>query len=361
MKPAVVLLLTVLAWSPVRPGAASDAFSATQDRNERAALRCTGFGPGYILLPGSETCLRMGGYARTQAGFGTRFGLDADGDGSGDSLALESRLAIRLSTALDTENGPLTTYSTFTFRQFSVGRLAFRDTDADPATPPVVAFGIDEILTYAMDDAWIDYFGFRIGYSDSNFTTWIDYAGDVISDDEIGHGPYGTSFVRYRYDSGKGLTAMLAAEFDQRSGGRHAPNLVAGVGLSMGNLLLGAVAGYDGRTQATAVKARIDVSQGPLQAFAMAAYDFAAEKGVANYYAPWSGTWAFWAGGSYRLAENLRTNAQFSADQGNNYSLVANAVYTVTSRLSLTTELTFTNFANSGRLWGGILRLQRSW
>ena len=63
--------------------------------------------------------------------------------------------------------------------------------------------------------AYIELGGFRVGATDSQFSSWTNYAGDLINDDVIGYGPYSdapTNQVNYTFAGGNGFSAMIGLE-----------------------------------------------------------------------------------------------------------------------------------------------------
>jgi hypothetical protein len=67
-----------------------------------AARPCPARGPGFIQLPGAETCLRIGGRLRGEAG--TRR------TSAGDSIGLHSEGRLDLDARTQTDYGPVRTF-----------------------------------------------------------------------------------------------------------------------------------------------------------------------------------------------------------------------------------------------------------
>ena len=90
---------------------------------------------------------------------------------------------------------------------------AFADLDGDGVANRSVSFSTTTAAR-PINHAYIELGGFRIGKTDSLFTTFTDYAGGVIHDDfAVGLRP-----VRHphdqptRFDAGNGFTAAIALE-----------------------------------------------------------------------------------------------------------------------------------------------------
>jgi hypothetical protein len=73
-----------------------------------------------------------------------------------------------------------------------------------------------------INHAYIELGGFRIGKTDSLFTTFTDYAGGVINDDfAVPFGPYDTHQIAYTFDAGNGFTARGCSRRRLRRINRH--------------------------------------------------------------------------------------------------------------------------------------------
>jgi hypothetical protein len=121
------------------------------------------------------------------------------------------------------------------------------------------------------------------------------------------------------------------------------------------------VAGYDSVWGEGAVKGRVDFyPTDRLSLFAMAAwasYDddyvqqvpfFAPNQWSAsdvgdspNYYAPWGGQWAVWAGGSFMATDKATINVQVSYDEMEDFAIVANVAYEVVPNFVVTPEIAY--------------------
>ena len=134
------------------------------------------------------------------------------------------------------------------------------------------------------------------------------------------------------------------------------PHVVGGVGWqgAWGGVSL--VAGYDSVWEQGAVKGRVDFyPTDRLSLFAMAGLasyddDFEApfndweadEIGDSpNYYAPWGGQWAVWAGGSFMATDKATVNVQVSYDEMEDFAVVANVSYEVVPNFVVTPEIAY--------------------
>ncbi len=350
MRTINAVILTALAASTSSLAQAADAVVASDPEPVEYVRVCEAFGTGYFYIPGTETCLKLGGYVRFDVQGGSALGRDTDLDGDGDAIDARARSMLEISTASDTEYGALKTYTELRFNYHG-----------GYSGPNYSSSSYDAGSDFFLYQAYIDFAGFRIGKGESAFTTYTGFAGNVIQDWVVKYGPFETNFVSYKYDNGTGLSAIVSLEDDQGQGSGYMPDLVAGVGYSTGTYGVKLVAGYDESMDAGAIKARIDGSLGGISAFLMAGWNTDGDRGP-NRFATWYGDYALWGGVSAPLTEKLTLNTQLSYDEAENFAAVANVNFKVVSGFSVTPEVLYmTNFDQSGSdKWGGMIRFQRS-
>jgi len=239
--------------------AAADAVVAAQPEPLEYVRICDADGPGYFIIPGSETCLKIGGKVRTE-----RQWHDAYNPSSSFGTKWHTRAELNLNTAADTEYGPLKTGT--------IIRWDWNDGNSSSTN-----------LLWA----YISLGGFTVGKTDSQYNQFVGYAGDVINDDVVYDGPYELNQLTYNYDAGNGFTAVILLEDSNSSddtssyGGAwvtskenfYAPNVVAGAGYKAGAWSFKVIGGYDPLVEEGAIKARIDADFGSFSAFLMGAWN----------------------------------------------------------------------------------------
>ena len=124
----------------------------------------------------------------------------------------------------------------------------------------------------AIDHAYIELGGFRVGKTDSLFSTFTGYSSGVSNDGLVPYGPFGTHQIAYTFTGGNGFTAAIALE--EGGGGEGAydlgnyalddyiPHVVGGVGWTGGWGGVSVVGGYDAVYEEGAVKGRVDFNAG---------------------------------------------------------------------------------------------------
>jgi len=342
---------------------AADAIVAPEPDPLQYVRVCGAYGAGYFFIPGTETCLKIGGMVRTEGGWYNAYN---PGPGGNRGTYWHTRAQLSIDTASDTEYGPLKTNTVYRF-----------DWNDGSATTSKLLW------------ANISFGGFLVGKADSQYNLYTGYAGDVINDDVIYDGPYELNQITYNYDAGNGLTAVVSLE-DSNSGSdtssyggawvqskanHYAPNIVAGIGYQAGSIGFKVVGGYDSIVDEGAIKARVDADFGVLSAFLMGGWN--TDGKTLNQYAGsnlntsacpvgrgdlcgW-GDWALWGGTSVPINEKLRWNLQFAYTDSKIFEATTNLKLNPVESLLIEPELTYTNFdAIKQDQWAGVLRFQRT-
>ena len=379
-----LLLGSAAALVAVSGARAADAIIAAEPEPVEYVRVCDAFGTGYFYIPGTETCLRVGGYVRYDIFGGDLFGVEsATGD---DTYYQNTRFALKLSTASETELGTLRTYvetRTNYTTGASNGSTTYYDSDADALID--VDGGYVNGTTYSLNFAWIQLGGLRVGKDESFFSTWTGYAGAVINDTPLGgYGPFDTNLISYTYTGGA-FRAGIALEqgvtdVTYTSGGTvragwgiddYMPHVVVGLGATFGMVDLSAVAAWDSRDGATtggwAGKIRADVNiNDAFSLFAMLMYG-ENESGYTTWGNGGAGfdTFGVSAGGSYAFSDKGAFNFEVDWTESNGavvddeWAITANIAYELVPGLTVTPEIQYVDSV-SGDMFGGGVRVQRS-
>jgi opacity protein-like surface antigen len=335
-----LLIGSAAALAAVSGAQAADAIVAAEPEPMEYVRVCDAFGTGYFYIPGTETCLKVGGRVRYDVGAG-----DAYAPNSGVGTWSNTRAELYLSSASDTEYGALKTHITARWDW----------------SPSYIARG--ENTRARLISAYIELGGLTVGLQDSQFSLFSGYAGDIINDDVISYGPFERDQISYTYDAGNGFKAVVALEGlgDLENDDDYVPDLVGGVGYWAGNWSANAVVGYDESVEEAAIKARIDASFGSISAFVMGGWK--TDGDIVYTYGQWGGDWAVWAGVGGKLTDNLGANFQVAYDDSEVLALAANVKWNPVENLLIQPEVTYTKFGNvAGEpdQWAGMVRFQRS-
>ncbi|MBZ9674847.1 porin [Mesorhizobium sp. ES1-1] len=391
-----LLLGSAAALIAVSGARAADAVVVAEPEPAEYVKICDVYGAGYFYIPGTETCLRIGGYVRYDIGagdVGTFTGARADDvvDGKNQgTFYKDARFTLKTWTGQETELGTLKTYTET--------RLNFQNS---PLNNGYSAGGPGNDAHNNIDQhfAWIQLGGLRVGLDESAFDTFVGYAGNVINDTIVPYGGFKTGVVQYYFDAGNGFSAM--ASLEEGSGGAdqkyasygygratvdsYVPHIVGGLKYTQGWGDIVGVVAYDSNYESVSGKVRVDVNvSNELTLFGMFGYgndgklnDFnpSPNTSFANgrgFYKPWGGNWGFWAGGTYKFNEKTSFNLQVSGDQWKDYGVAANIAYSVVPGFTITPEVDYQHVGSgafdAGNVWagaekkdavGGIIRFQR--
>ena len=347
-----LLLGSAAALAVVSGAQAADAVVAAEPEPLEYVRICDAYGAGYFFIPGTETCLKVGGMVRTEGKWYNAYN-PADRYGT----LWHTRAQLSVDTASDTEYGPLKTNTVYRFDWQDGGSTTTK-------------------LLWAN----ISLAGFTIGKLDSQYNLYTGYAGNVINDDVIYDGPYELNQITYNYDAGNGFTAVISLE-DSNSGSgakgvngedssdHYAPDVVAGAGYKAGNFGFKIVGGYDSIVEEGAVKARVDADFGVFKAFVMGGYNTDGDK--LNKYASSNGAgpakgigwgdWAVWGGVTVPIDAKLQANAQVAYTDSKIFAATANLRWNPVKNLLVQPEVSYTNWDSINQdQWAGVLRFQRS-
>ncbi len=192
---------------------------------------CSLYGPGFSYVPGTDTCIKLGGYLRVDVLANAN--LDSSGNTSGaagannrftNGYAWRSRDDLTIDTRTATEYGAVRTYFEVTFNWTSdtyasngAGATIYSaigsGSSAVPSTNNTgsgnVAAGVVGV-TYAL----IQFAGFTIGKAVSQFSApWANYPGNNV-DSLVGGGGAVTGVNQFTYTAqfGNGVSATISAQ-----------------------------------------------------------------------------------------------------------------------------------------------------
>jgi hypothetical protein len=373
-----LLLGSAAALVAVSGARAADMVVAAEPEPVEYVRVCDVYGTGFFYMPGTETCLKVSGYVRVDLRGGDLF--ESISNAGQETYNNRARFQLRVDARSETELGTLRSYAAINFNYQATGDAAFVgvDDDGDGIVDRTVQTAFyDNEDNFGIDHAYIELGGFRIGKTDSLFSTFTDYSSGVLNDGLIPYGPFSTLQIAYTYTGPNGFSAAIALEQGDEDEGEgasgitedYAPYVVGGVSLTQGWGKIGVVAGWDTWEEEVAVKGRIDVNfTETASAFVMAAWDSGGNdfNGIfdqgTNFYAPWGGDWAIWGGTAIKLNERATFNAEVGYDDFDNFSIAANIAYEVVPGFVVTPEIDYVdNFdVDDSDAWGVNVRFQRN-
>jgi hypothetical protein len=201
----MTLMKTVFAAAAASASAVTAAQSADLPVKAKAVeyVRiCSLYGAGYYYIPGTDTCIKIGGYVRYEAYHNAPQGAYPVNNATSpftrlaSTFAMQSRFRLTTDVRTQTEYGTLRSYFNFGFNVRN---------GINENTPPGVSA--------ALERAFIQFAGFTVGRSDTFFTLYNSSSyGYITGTLDGGTASTGMNLAAYTWQFGAGLTATLSFE-----------------------------------------------------------------------------------------------------------------------------------------------------
>ncbi|TCN30836.1 porin [Sinorhizobium americanum] len=346
-----LLLGSAAALAAVSGAQAADAIVAAEPEPMEYVRVCDAFGTGYFYIPGTETCLKIGGFIRVQGDFGrdaadNRFNLENDNDGDGfpdgqstSDWDVFSRAYISFDAKSDTEYGTLTGF-------FAAEFNADNDSDAG-----------DSLID--VDEAYIQLGGLKAGF----FYSWWD-KGLNGETDSIGENTEFNS-IAYLYDGGTFQAGIAVDELEGATTKANGVGVEGIVSATLGGVSFDLLGAFDTEVEEGAIRALLsaDVGPGTFQAAAIWASD-------PNAY--WSDSeWSVAASYAFQATEKFKITpgAQYWGDLNDGaggfdsgddqWRVGITTDYQITEGLASRFTINYTDPDDGDEQVSGFLRLQR--
>ena len=391
-----LLLGSAAALVAVSGARAADAVVIAEPEPVEYVRVCDTYGAGFFYIPGTETCLRVGGYMQYDIGVGSlghedvldkeslRDALDTgdiDDLDENDTYYKNARVSLQFDVRSETELGTLRGYAETRFNYGTTTEDVFLPDDDNPLTSEFLGVITTTQNAINLEQGYIELGGFRVGKAATLFESGTFAAGNVVNDDLVDYGTFKTLQIAYTFTGPNGFSASLALEEgdgDLYTLDDYVPHVVAAASFTQGWGAVSAVVGYDAVWEEWAGKVRLDLNAtDALTFFVMAGYKSGADESelggfdTPNNYGRWVGDWAVWGGGSWQATEKAQINAQLSYSNGNDaqgdeYAAVLNVDYELVENLRIIPEIAYTStenlFDDDDREddFGGWLRIRRS-
>ncbi|MDM9628754.1 porin [Rhizobium sp. S152] len=235
MNIRMVLLASGAALAASSPVFAADAIVAAEPEAVEYVRVCDAYGTGYFYIPGTETCLKVGGYLRFEVYGGPN--QSTGSNGSSDWNA-RTRAQVSFTAKSDTEYGPLTSV------------IVFRNNGDNTSTGTT------------LDSAYIDIAGIRAGLFYSWWDDDLSGEPDVLSSFETLH-----NSIRYQYESGDFYAGVSVDELEDGyyKAGESTNNVgvAFGIGGKAGAISYQVTGGYDTDNEEGAIRGMLFADIGP--------------------------------------------------------------------------------------------------
>ncbi|MDO9418534.1 porin, partial [Pararhizobium sp.] len=275
-----LLLGSAAALAAVSGAQAADAIVAAEPEPMEYVRVCDAFGTGYFYIPGTETCLQIGGWVRFQVDFGRNQSGSSDWDATG-------RAYLTTTAKSDTELGTLTSFIAV-------------EADWDGSGPVEPGPGANSVY---IDEAYLQLGGFKAGYFyswwDKGINGETDVNGNVTQFVSAAYIYEGDSFsAGISVDELEGInadTAVVGLDGTPDSDATNGLGVAGIVSASFGAVSADLLGGYDTESEDGAIRGLIsaDIGPGTLQ--------------VLGVYA--SGVNAYWAASEWSVAASYKINA----------------------------------------------------
>ncbi|WP_448043872.1 porin [Bradyrhizobium liaoningense] len=250
---------------------------------------CSLYGAGFYYIPGSDTCIKLGGYLRAEVALnaGGNYSAQYNGVSAANNrltnyYSMRAREDLNIDTRTATEYGVVRTYfdAVFTWTTGNyvgtgsgTGATAYSATTAGTSNLNPTDGGISG-GSLGVYYAFIQFAGFTMGKSVSQFDApWVNYPGNNFDQLVGGSGSTnGVAQFTYTADFGQGVTATISAQ-DQTQ--FFTTNIWNTAGMSTTGVLGGAYGSNDiGGTRSPDIvgTVRVDQAWGLFQA-SVAAHD----------------------------------------------------------------------------------------
>lgn len=177
---------------------------------------CSLYGAGFYYIPGTDTCIKLGGYLRADTMVATNTDFDAASSGVAGArnrlsnyYTTRTRQDLKIDTRTATEYGVVRTYAelVFTWTTGTYSGSGAGGTAYTTSAGSQIAGG-----SLGVYNAFIQFAGFTFGKSVSQFSTpWAQYPANNF--ELPGSGGYDwVNQATYTADFGQGITAALSAQ-----------------------------------------------------------------------------------------------------------------------------------------------------
>jgi len=217
---------------------AADAIVVPEPEPMEYVRVCDVYGAGFFYIPGTETCLKVGGLVRFEISANDNDEFAASADDGWDTLA---RAEVTLDARSETEYGTLRGYI----------RLR-ANSGMDPASPApgwndgdALSNGVNEGNAF-VQDAIIELGGLAMGLTDTLYDAGLSGEFDRGGGDRV-------HFIRYTFDAPQGFQFAVALE-EADDDYDYTPNVVGRLGFSQGWGGANLWAAYDATAEEFALK-----------------------------------------------------------------------------------------------------------
>jgi opacity protein-like surface antigen len=327
-----LLLGSAAALAVVSGAQAADAVVAAEPEPMEYVKVCDAYGTGYFYIPGTETCLKIGGQLRYEM-------ILTNGPGRpGNSFTHHSRANLEIDAKNDSEWGTVYSWIRYQGDQNDSGARG---------TNFFYIFGIGGLEFSNFDSQWAKFFGYG-GFTDN---------GGNYNDDWNGRAP---QYISYTADFGS-VKAYVALENNldkyktpARLGNKYMPDVDAGISGTFGDWQVAGGVGYDEADESFALKGLVAGNFGMFGVRVMPLYS---DSRFNNYFA-YNGFSAI-LGVQAKVTDTVTLANDLQFYDNGDWQNIANVNWQVASGFSVLLEGIYADRFNT-KTKSGMLRFQRS-
>jgi hypothetical protein len=293
---------------------------------------CDIYGAGFFYIPGTETCLKIGGYMRYEMYYYT--------DDVTDEFSKFARFQLNMDARSESEWGTLRGYVD---AHFDWNSLTGNDAYADQVFIELIQ-GAGTI---------------RLGKTDTLYSRFLGY-GNTMGPFEGNYAYNNTGELSYTYESGAFAAALGVIELGATSD--FDVGIEGGVKYTADSFWVGAMAGYDMLTDEWGAKARAEVSFAPVTIGVQAFYS--SGPSVYAIFSPGGGVseWSFLPFARVDVTETLAVQGSVqwfddTAFSDDIWQVSAGLDWRPIGGLQIRPEVRYTTEVES---WEGIIRFDRA-
>jgi hypothetical protein len=325
-----LLLGSAAALAVVSGAQAADAVVAAEPEPMEYVKVCDAYGTGFFYIPGTETCLKIGGEVRYEKNFEKL-------SGSSTSYWHHSRVRINFEAKNDSEWG--TVYSW-------VRLQGDQSNNSSSDMKFYYYFGIGGLELGNYDGGpWVRAFGY------GGMTDWGGDYGYVDS----------RQYISYTANFGS-ASAWISLDNDANENGlagvdehKYVPDVSAGLTGTFGDYTAYAGLGYDESMDSIAVKAKVSGQVGMFGFAALALYSDSASNTYFNY----DGFSAI-VGVSAKVTDSITLAKDFQYWDNGDWAIIGDVAWSVAPGFSVLLEGYYKDLDAGGNYKAGMLRFQRS-
>ena len=323
-----LLLGSAAALAVVSGAQAADAVVAAEPEPMEYVKVCDAYGTGFFYIPGTETCLKIGGQFRYEKRWSKT-------DGAKASYSHWSRGRIEIEAKNDSEWG--TVYSWIRME-------GAHENNGDLGMGWHYYFGIGGLEFGKFDSQWVKFMGYG-GRTDNGGV----YTNDWDLTDR--------QYISYSMDFGA-ASAFVSLDHDAEAGAltgaKYMPDVSAGVKAKVGDYEVAAAVGYDESDESFAVK---KVVRGDIDMFGFTLMGLYSNS-ASNTYFMYDG-FSVIAGVSAKVTDTITLAKDFQYWDNGDWKIIGDVDWAVASGFSVLLEASYGDVGGV-KTKGGFLRFQRS-